>query len=151
MERGLISNNRVSWAKKTGEWLAFEKRKEPSLPSCQGRTSMRVDTGKFVVFMMGCRRCYLQVDSIFSGNSRTGEMSMSFRLRLLCWVTFSNRAQLPDAESWMSRRSEQQRHWSICNRVTETKDWTSKHWMEARQEGRNSWTWKQRTPAVEYP
>ena len=38
---------------------------------------MRVDAGRFVVFLMGCRRCYLQVDSIFSGKSRTGEMSMS--------------------------------------------------------------------------
>lgn len=41
---------------------------------------MRVDAGRFVVFLMGCRRCYLQVDSIFSGKLRTGEMSMSFRL-----------------------------------------------------------------------
>lgn len=47
---------------------------------------MGVDAGRFVVFMMGCRRCYLQVDSIFSGRSRTGEMLMSFITGSVCSV-----------------------------------------------------------------
>lgn len=62
---------------------------------------MGMGISKSVAFLMGDGSHYLQVDSIFSGQSRPGGMLMCIynKLSLVYWVMFSNHIQLPDGGS----------------------------------------------------
>lgn len=132
--------------------------------------SIRVDTGRFAVFMMACWGHYLQVDSISFGKARAGGMLTSFIMGSVCSagscppIGLSCQMQGPrspgqgspesvDSPTLVDEGPSSKDMEGACKTVTITKDQGHKLWMEARKtsrEGMNTLERQQRTPAAEY-